>query len=53
MNINRIASCAHWMNKFVKVYNPKIRKIFAKNMLGSKYPLNPSMNIQKLKKIIK
>ena len=38
---------------FVKKYNPKIKKISAKKILGSKYPLNPSMNINKLKKIIK
>jgi len=33
-------------------YNPKINKTSAKKMLGEKYPLNPSMNINKLKKII-
>tara|TARA_Y100000590_G_C15650802_1_gene988666 strand:+ start:359 stop:1078 length:720 start_codon:yes stop_codon:yes gene_type:complete len=38
---------------FVKKYNPKIKKISAKKILGYKYPLNPSMNISKLKKIIK
>ena len=38
---------------FVKKYNPKIKKISAKKILGPKYPLNPSMNINKLKKIIK
>jgi len=38
---------------FVKKYNPKIKKISAKKIFGSKYPLNPSMNINKLKKIIK
>ena len=38
---------------FVKKYNPRIRKISAKKLLGNKYPLNPSMNISKLKKIIK
>ncbi len=38
---------------FVKKYNPKIKKISAKKILGYKYPLNPSMNINKLKKIIK
>ena len=38
---------------FVKKYNPKIKKISAKKILGHKYPLNPSMNISKLKKIIK
>ena len=38
---------------FVKKYNPKIKKSSAKKILGHKYPLNPSMNINKLKKIIK
>ena len=38
---------------FVKKYNPEIKKISAKKILGQKYPLNPSMNINKLKKIIK
>ena len=38
--------------KFVKKFNPKIKKINAKKMLGAKYPLNPSMNINKLKKIL-
>jgi len=38
---------------FAKKYNPNIKRILAKRTLGSKYPLNPSMNIEKLKKIIK
>ena len=38
---------------FVKKYNPKIKKISAKKILGREYPLNPSMNINRLKKIIK
>jgi len=38
---------------FVKKFNPNIKKISAKKIFGSHYPLNPSMNIQKLKKIIK
>ncbi len=37
---------------FAKKYNPKIKKISAKKFLGKKYPLNPSMNINKLKKIL-
>jgi hypothetical protein len=32
----------------VKKFDPKIKKI-----LGKKYPLSPSVNINKLKKIIK
>ena len=39
--------------KFAKKYNPNIKKISAKKILGNKYPLNPSMNINKLNKIIK
>lgn len=39
--------------KFAKKYNPKIKRISAKKILGSKFPLNPSMNIKKFKKIIK
>jgi len=39
--------------KFVKSFNPKIKKIFAKKILSAKYPLNPSMNINKLRKILK
>jgi dTDP-4-dehydrorhamnose reductase len=38
---------------FVKKYNSKIKKISAKKTLGNNYPLNPSMNISKLKKIVK
>jgi dTDP-4-dehydrorhamnose reductase len=38
---------------FVKKYNPKIKKNFAKNILSSDYPLNPSMNVKKLNMIIK
>ena len=38
---------------FVKKFNPKIKKIHAKKFLSSKYPLNPSMSILKLKKYIK
>ena len=39
--------------RFVKKSNPKIKKNYAKKILGPKYPLNPSMNIKKLKKILK
>ena len=38
---------------FVKKYNPKIEKNFAKKILSSDYPLNPSMNVKKLNKIVK
>ena len=43
---------AQTVYKFVKKFNPKIKKIYAKKIMGSKYPLNPSMNIKKLKKIL-
>ena len=38
--------------KFVKKFNPKIRKFYARKLLGPKYPLNPSMSTTKLKKIL-
>ena len=38
---------------FVKKYNKKIKKNYAKKILGRKFPCNPSMNINKLKKILK
>ena len=44
---------AQTVYNFVKKFNPKIKKIYAKKILGPKYPLNPSMNIKKLKKILK
>ena len=44
---------AQTVYKFVKKFNPKIKKVYAKKILSPKYPLNPSMNIAKLKKIIK
>ena len=44
---------AQTVYKFVKKFDPKIKKIYAKKILSPKYPINPSMNIAKLKKIIK
>ena len=38
---------------FAKKYNPKIKKISARKYLGKNYPLIPSMNVSKYKKIIK
>ena len=38
---------------FAKKYNTKVKKMSAKKILGYEYPLKPSMNINKLKKIIK
>jgi dTDP-4-dehydrorhamnose reductase len=39
--------------KFAKKYDPNIKKIYAKKILSHKYPLNPSMNIKKLTKILR
>ena len=39
--------------QFAKKYNPNIKKISAKKILGRRFPSNPSMNINKFKKIIK
>ena len=39
--------------RFVKKFNPKIKKMYVRKILGPKYPLNPSMDITKLKKILK
>jgi len=38
---------------FAKKYNSKIKKISAKKVFGKNFPLNPSMNIDIYKKIIK
>lgn len=37
---------------FVKKYNPKIKKISAKKILGKKAPLNITMNINKFRKLL-
>ena len=37
---------------FAKTLNPKIKKVSAKKTMLNKFPLNPSMNVSKLKKII-
>ena len=39
--------------KFAKKFNPKIKRVSARKYLGKNYPLNPSMNINKYKEIIK
>jgi len=39
--------------KFVKKYNPNVKKLSAKKIFGKEHPLNPSMNINKLIKILK
>ena len=37
--------------KFVKKYNPKIKKISYKKVFGKTYPSNTSMNLKKFKRI--
>ena len=39
--------------KFAKKYNPKVKKIFIKKNSLYNFPLNPFMNLSRLKKIIK
>ena len=39
--------------RFAIKSNNKIKKIYARRIFGKKFPLNPSMNISKLNKIIK
>ena len=39
--------------KFAKRFDSKIKKVYAKKVLGPKFPLNPSMNIRRLKKALK
>ena len=51
--IINVGGKAQSVYNFAKKYNPKIKKILAKKIMGNKYPLNPSLNINKLKKIIK
>jgi len=38
---------------FIKKYNPKIKKNYARQLLRKNHPLNPSININKLIKILK
>ena len=38
---------------FAKKYNPKVKKIFIKKNSLYNFPLNPFMNLSRLKKIIK
>tara|TARA_Y100000590_G_scaffold281211_1_gene315942 strand:- start:2325 stop:3044 length:720 start_codon:yes stop_codon:yes gene_type:complete len=51
--IINVGGKAQSVYKFAKKYNPEIRKIYAKQIMGPKYPLNTSVNIKKLKSIIK
>ena len=38
---------------FAKQYNPKVKKIFIKKNSKFNFPLNPSMNLSKMRKIIR
>ena len=51
--IINVGGKAQTVYRFAKSFDTKIKRIYTKKILGSKYPLNPSMNIQKLKKILK
>ena len=51
--IINVGGKAQTVYKFIKNYNSKIKRIYAKKILGPEYPLNPSMNITKLKNILK
>ena len=51
--IINVGGKAQTVYRFAKNFNPKIKKIYAKKILGPKYPLNPSINTQKLKNILK
>tara|TARA_B100000029_G_scaffold503795_1_gene581458 strand:+ start:2559 stop:3278 length:720 start_codon:yes stop_codon:yes gene_type:complete len=51
--IINVGGKAQSVYNFAKKYNPKIKKIYARKILGKNYPLNTSINIKKLKKIIK
>ena len=50
--IINIGGRAQSVFKFVKRYNPKVKKISAKKILGKNAPLNVSMNISKFKKLL-
>ena len=51
--IINVGGKAQTVYNFAKKYNPKIKKTLTNRFMGKKYPLNPSMNIKKLNKIIK
>ena len=38
---------------FAKKIDPNVKKIYAKKIMGNKFPLNPSIHLNKLNKIIK
>ena len=51
--IINVGGPAQTVYKFAKKYNSKVKKIFIKKNSIYNYPLNPYMNLSKLKKIIK
>jgi len=51
--IINIGGKAQSVYKFAKKYNSKIKKISAKKIFGSKFPLKQSISIKKYKKIIR
>ena len=51
--IINVGGAAQTVYKFAKKYNSKVKKIFVKKNSIYNYPLNPYMNLSKLKKIIK
>ena len=51
--IINVGGKAQSVYNFAKKYNPKIKKIYAKKTMRTKHPLNTSINIKKLKSIIK
>ena len=51
--IINVGGKAQSVYNFAKKYNPKIKKIYEKKTMRTKHPLNTSINIKKLKSIIK
>lgn len=51
--IINVGGPAQAVYKFAKKYNSKVKKIFVKKNSIFRYPLNPYMNLSKLKKILK
>ena len=51
--IINIGGSAQTVFNFAKKYNPNIKKIFIEKNSKNKFPLNPFMNLSKLKRLIK
>ena len=51
--IINVGGMSQTVYRFAKKYNPRVKKIFVKKNSVYNYPLNPYMNLSKLKKIIK